>query len=102
MKRLYQAQDRFEAQLLKDYLADWHIDTVMQGDYLSGGVGDLPAMQFPVLWVLEARDLPRARELIEQFQAQQGDRSNWRCERCGESNEGQFELCWHCGAGRER
>jgi len=26
----------------------------------------------------------------------------WRCANCGESIEGQFTDCWHCGAGRPK
>jgi hypothetical protein len=51
MKKLYQARDRIEAQLLKDFLASHHITTVVQGDYLSGAAGELPALMFPVIWV---------------------------------------------------
>ena len=99
MKALYQAKDRIEAQLLKDHLADWHIDTVMQGDYLTGAAGELPALSFPVLWVVEDRDLARARQLVTLF-FQQEQPEGWRCDRCGEQNEGQFGLCWQCSTPR--
>lgn len=96
MRELYQAKDRIEAQLLKDYLASYHIQTVVQGEYLSGATGELPAMQFPVLWVLEDRDLARANQLIDHFLALESEADPWECPTCGEVNEGQFHLCWNC------
>jgi len=41
MKELYQARDPVEAQLLKDFLASYHIETVTQGEYLTGAAGEL-------------------------------------------------------------
>ncbi len=101
MKKLYQARDRIEAQLLKDFLASRHINTVVQGDYLSGAAGELPALMFPVLWVLDERDVARGRELIKAFSRLKPEGTGWRCTDCGESNERQFDLCWHCGSCRE-
>jgi hypothetical protein len=97
MKQLYTARDRIEAQLLKDFLSSWHIDTVIQGDYLSGAAGELPALQFPVLWVVDERDLQRGRELIDLFQQRQSGPA-WHCPCCGEWNEGQFQVCWQCAS----
>lgn len=101
MKQLYQAKDRIEAQLLKDYLAARHIGTVTQGDYLSGAAGELPALQFPTLWVLEDRDYDIARRLIEEFLNSRTETGRWQCAQCGEVCEGQFQVCWNCGTGRE-
>lgn len=98
MLELYQAKDRIEAQLLKDYLASYHIQTLVQGEYLSGAAGELPAMQFPVLWVLEDRDLARASQLIDHFFSLECDSDSWQCPTCGEMNEGQFHLCWQCSS----
>ena len=101
MKKLYQARDRIEAQLLKDFLASHHISAVVQGDYLSGAAGELPALMFPVIWVLDERDVSRGRELIAVFNRGKPEGAGWRCTDCGESNEWQFDLCWHCGSCRE-
>lgn len=85
-----------EAQLLKDYLASHHIQTVIQGEYLSGAAGELPALQFPVLWVLEDEDLERGKELIGYFFQNDKAAIPWVCPACGEHNEGQFHICWNC------
>ena len=101
MKRLYQAKDRIEAQLLKDFLESHHIQTVVQGDYLSGAAGELPALNFPVLWVLDERDVGRGKALIAEFFDREAQGIDWQCRCCGETNEGQFDICWHCGSWRD-
>ena len=101
MKELYQARDPVEAQLLKDFLASYHIETVTQGEYLSGAAGELSALQFPVIWVTDDRDVQRGRELIGFFFEHESAGSPWCCSQCDENNEGQFHLCWQCGATRE-
>lgn len=101
MKPLYQARDRIEAQLLKDFLAGYHIRVLVQGEYLSGAAGELPVIQFPQLWVLEERDYARARELIALFFERDADGEPWQCPKCGERMEPQFQVCWNCGFRRE-
>ncbi|MCP3870861.1 MAG: DUF2007 domain-containing protein [Gammaproteobacteria bacterium] len=101
MKMLYQAGDRIEAQMLKDFLGSHHIRTVVQGEYLSGAAGELPAMAFPVLWVLDDRDVARGKQLINAYYEAESNVIEWSCPGCKELNEGQFHICWSCGAWRE-
>ena len=105
MKRLYQAGDLIEAQLFQDFLRDHHIESVVFGGFLSGAAGELPAMQFPEVWLMEERDFPRGQELLRRFaeqgEAVGGERDAWHCGRCGEEIEPQFDICWKCGAARD-
>jgi hypothetical protein len=105
MKKVYQAKDLIEAQLFRDFLADHRMDAVVLGGYLAGAAGELPALQFPEVWVLDARDHDRARQLLDAFlegkrEARSGGRG-WRCGNCGESIEPPFDICWRCGAVRD-
>jgi hypothetical protein len=105
MLKLYEAADRVEAQMLMDYLQSYHIQTVLLGDYLTGAVGELPANSFPVIWVVEDRDLPRARELLTYFRSERSNddespRRHWVCTACGETLEAEFLICWNCGKER--
>jgi membrane protease YdiL (CAAX protease family) len=48
-------------------------------------------------------DLERAAELLDHYVAEkQGStrRTKWKCNRCGELGEEQFEICWKCEAPR--
>jgi hypothetical protein len=100
MHRLYQARDRIEAQLLRDFLDRHLVDAVILGDYLAGAAGGLPADISPSVWVLEDEDRERGRELLARFQADAalgGSGADWTCATCGESVEGDFDVCWNCG-----
>jgi len=104
MKRLYQAADRIEAQLLMDFLMDHHVQAVVLGDYLSGAAGELSALEYPSVWLLEERDYALGRKLLEQFQQGVEDKARrppWNCPNCGESVAAGFDLCWNCGVSRE-
>lgn len=100
MQKLYEARDALQAQLLHDHLASHHIQSVVLGDYLSGAAGELPAINFPAVWLLEDRDLDRARQLLAEFLAAPPPGPDWRCPGCGAEVEGSFDLCWQCGLPR--
>ena len=95
MKRLYQARDNIEANLLKDRLAQQHIQAIVRGEYLGGAAGDLPAFVFPEVWVHDDDLLP-ARRILGDFLRPAEDRGDWRCPNCGEVVGGEFDLCWNC------
>ena len=68
----------------------------VQRQYLSGVVGELPPDQcLPEVWIHEAGQEARARELL--YQLQHVPQRRWFCV-CGELVEGGFEQCWSCGA----
>ena len=103
MKRIYTAADPLEASLLKAELESTRIACLIQGEYLTGGAGELSALSFPELWVMDDRDERRARELIQAFRQRAAAPSisaPWYCPRCGESHEPAFDICWQCGAAR--
>lgn len=75
------------------------IKTFMRNEFGSSVVGELPFVEVvPQLFVLEEKDLPRARELllIELPQQQAGE--DWTCPECNAEVEGNFSRCWKCGA----
>ncbi len=101
MKRLYECQDRLQAQMLRDALASHHIHTVILGDYLSGAAGELSAIQFPTLWVVEDDDFTLARQLVARYLTElEVERAAWRCPHCGEQIDAPFDICWNCSTPR--
>ena len=89
--------------MIRGYLESQGINALVRGEFLVGGIGELPADLCKV-WVVDNSDLARADELLRQFL--QGDAArtyaheHWRCEPCNEAIEGQFTACWKCGATR--
>ena len=63
MKQAYQAANPIDAQLVVDLLASEGIGAFVQGQYLSGGIGELPAGELMRVWVGD-EDLERARAFI--------------------------------------
>lgn len=103
MLRFYQAEDELEAQMLIDFLQASHIRATLLGRYQSGAAGELSALNFPWVWLMEKRDEARARELLADFRQQRESGTqgtDWVCTACGTEIEAQFDLCWHCGAER--
>jgi len=103
MQRLYEARDSLEAQMLLDYLGSYHIHAEVLGNYLNGAAGELSAMNFPVLWIMDDEDHVRATELLQVFlqRPQLAPVAGpWICASCEAEIDGGFELCWQCGKAR--
>jgi hypothetical protein len=99
MKRLTTHDSLAYVGLLKNVLEQSGIACVIRNDLLSGGVGEIPFLEcLPELWVLEDKDLARAATLLKNFEEPSGRTAQWCCAACGERNEGQFAVCWQCGA----
>ncbi len=108
MKRVYQARNPADAQLLKGILETQDIEATVQGDFLWSTRGEVPITleTSPSVWVVDEKDFERAMEIVRDFQRPEvpGDSllQEWKCDRCGETNEGQFSECWQCGAERKQ
>ena len=69
MKQAYQAANPVDAQLVVDLLASEGIATFIQGQYLSGAIGELPAGELLRVWVADEH-VDRARAVIASREAQ--------------------------------
>ena len=104
MKRLYEAANQIEAQMLKDQLLAQGIESVILGGFLSGAAGELPANIYPEVWVLDEGQLPQARELLAEFaknQIKSAQTEPWDCPNCGARVDAGFDLCWNCALPRK-
>jgi Putative prokaryotic signal transducing protein len=70
MQTLYEAANALEAHMLRDLLKQQGIAAELHGEHLPGALGELPAAGLVRLVVDEA-DHPRARQLVEQWDAAQ-------------------------------
>ena len=88
---------------MKAVLEAGGITAVVRGEYLTSGWGELP-LDVCSVWIADESQYERAQSLVLGFL--RGDAARefhdhaWRCARCGESLEGQFNACWNCGASR--
>ena len=72
MIRVYSAKDIMEAHIVSGLLESRGIPAKVSGDYLQGGIGELPAMDLIVVWVND-EDVQAARKIIEEYDRGGGD-----------------------------
>ncbi len=103
MKPLHTARHAAEAHLILGYLESNGVQAIVRGEFLTGGIGELPA-DICKVWVIDDTDVSRAHELVRQFfrgeAASIHAHEHWCCTQCGEQLEGQFTACWNCGSTR--
>ena len=105
MKQVYSARDVVEAHLVKSFLDEKGIESVIQGAALASILGAIPVTRetLPGIWVRD-EDEDRATDAIAGFKAEakpaQPTAGTWTCPNCGEVIEPQFTECWKCGASR--
>jgi hypothetical protein len=69
MQTIFRPANPIDAQRLVALLAEEGIEAHVQGTYLSGAIGELPAGDLLRVWV-EDGDATRARELVAEFEAE--------------------------------
>jgi hypothetical protein len=102
VKLIARADHPLQAAIWADTLRAAGIRCEVRNTTLSGAMGEIPFLECaPQLWLPNAEDEPRAREILQQLR-QPVVGSPWRCADCGEESEPQFGTCWKCGAERPR
>jgi hypothetical protein len=100
--KVYSAQSALTVGNLRNLLLREGIESEVRIPFLAAASGDLPITEcWSELWVLDDRDLGRAKKLIDAA-IEPGEKTYvpWKCAQCGEEVEGQFEACWNCGSSR--
>lgn len=103
MKPLYTARHATDAHLVCGFLESQGVVAIVRGEFLAGGIGELPADLCRV-WIIDDTQFTQADALLQAFLKGEPARvhahEQWRCAQCGETLEGQFTACWHCGTVR--
>jgi Putative prokaryotic signal transducing protein len=68
VKIVYRAENIIDANLVKAALAESGIPAFVSGEYLTGGIGQLPAMDLVTVMVAES-DIERAAPIAESIDA---------------------------------
>lgn len=100
MRALYEAANLHEAQLLVHRLEERGIRTHVRNAQLHGALGELPLSVLPIVCITEPIRWKHAQAVLEEFlealRAPVPD--DVVCPSCGETNPGNFEICWRCAA----
>ncbi|MBL0479151.1 DUF2007 domain-containing protein [Aeromonas veronii] len=91
---LYRASHTLEAHALKGALEAEGVLVRLNGEGLSGALGELPVDMLQVTLMVRAEDRSKAGRAIERYQQRQGN--GWLCGQCGEENGANFDVCWRC------
>ena len=101
MRELFREQDITRVSYYKAVLEGYGIPTMIRNEYLTGsGLSDIPIPEFfPALCVMQDEDYVQAVKIIrEHLTANQKDADiEIVCVSCGETNPGNFDICWSCG-----
>lgn len=88
---------------LKNVLEQSGIACLLRNEQLSGALGEIPFLDcLPELWIVHDDQLADAESLLSELGRATPSGPAWRCQACGESNEGQFAACWSCGVADDR
>jgi Putative prokaryotic signal transducing protein len=99
MKRIYSAANLPDAHIIAGLLGQAGVSARVFNENAQGGVGEIPFVHaWPEVWLEDEADTERALELIRGFEQGKDTEGQVACPACGESNPGNFEVCWKCGA----
>ncbi len=98
--KIYIGETPIETHIVCGLLTSQHIDCEVRGENLFSLQGEVPFDEttHPYIWLNEPEQFQAAKQLIKDYDAHQHfPNVDWRCHQCGEMNEGNFAVCWHCG-----
>jgi hypothetical protein len=97
MKRIYSAANLIDATHYANVLESHGIAAQLRNTTLGGAVGELPfAETWPQVWVADEQVMHAKRVIQTMLKGPDATVAAWRCERCGEMIDGQFDECWRC------
>ncbi len=98
MIKIYSAATLPDAHLVRGLLGQAGIDATVFNENLQGGLGEIPFTHaYPEVWIVDERDLQRARDVIRQIEQPAPSSGSVICPRCHEGSPGHFQVCWNCG-----
>ncbi|MER2497175.1 DUF2007 domain-containing protein [Vibrio neptunius] len=98
--KIFTANNPPEAHIICELLKSNRIHCEVRGEGIFSLQGEIPFGEHsqPYVWLIDLQMNKRAIAIIEQFHQQACAGNEWCCGECGEANEAQFGVCWHCGA----
>ncbi len=84
---------------MQSLLESHGIKTFIKNQYGSSVMGEVPFVEVvPQLFILEEKDLARAKQLLQLDLPVNESVEDWICQKCSTDVEGMFYQCWKCGA----
>lgn len=97
MIKVYESFNISEVGQAESLLNSEGIETFIRNEFASSVMGEVPFVEVcPQLFILNAAEEVRAKELLAPFE-NQPEKADWQCARCGSEVDGPFGQCWSCG-----
>jgi hypothetical protein len=106
MIKIYSASHPTDAHLLRGILESYGIRSIVRGEYLFNGRGELPVTPetAPSVWIYDDSEFDDAHAIALEYDRTKStpvdDVNQWICDSCGEESGEPFTRCWNCGAPR--
>ncbi len=103
MERFYSDYNQVKVRQIKALLDEAKIPSFIKNEYIQGASGELPPHEtLPEVWLLDGEWRSKAQQIVDQMEVDLAEYKGieWVCKECGETNEGQFMICWQCQHGR--
>ena len=89
----------------RQVLEDAGIPCFIKNEFAGNVAGEVSFTEtWPELWVHRDADFAEAKSLLAPLRVSRQAHNetdqalvSWTCQQCGETNEGNFALCWSCG-----
>ena len=98
MMKFYSDYNQVKLRQVKALLDEANIPSFVKNEFIQGAAGEIPPHEaLPEVWLIDAGNLPQAQAIVDELERELAEpKADWRCDQCGESNEGQFKICWQC------
>ena len=96
---IYKAANSYEAHFVKGLLSKFSIESILLGENLSMGVGELPADVLQVDVLVHKSHLNESKKIISDYKYNYSPdviKEEWKCLLCENMNPPSFEICWNC------
>ncbi|TWT81031.1 hypothetical protein CA13_24780 [Planctomycetes bacterium CA13] len=103
VSEVYRCADRIQAETIRIRLAAAGVTAFVEGDdavssmAMSGGGVNEAIVRVEVA----SEDFEQAMQILQQDQVQRLTQDSWVCDRCGETNDASFDVCWQCRSPRD-
>jgi hypothetical protein len=97
IKHIYTHYNIMVLHSVKNILSMHSIESIVKNEHTvpvgpQHGINNI----FHELWLLNDEDFDKATAIIESEFENPDPGIPWYCSKCGEENEGNFEVCWNC------
>lgn len=98
MQKFYSDYNQVKVRQIKALLDDANIPCFIKNEFIQGAAGELPPHEtVPEIWLIDKQWETKAQVLVDELETSLAqNKPTWFCSNCGESNEGQFLICWNC------